>query len=89
MTTTPPIDQPASPQRRRNVSDRENLLEVEGLVKHFPIKGGFLRGSTSAVQAVDGVDFSVRRRAAPSGCSARTSRTCPTPRCDRCAVTCR
>ena len=34
---------------------------VEGLVKHFPISGGFLRKSTSAVQAVDGVDFDVRR----------------------------
>ena len=39
----------------------ENLLEVEDLVKHFPIKGGFLSKSTSAVQAVDGVNFAVRR----------------------------
>ncbi len=51
----------AGPGRRRDTSGRENILEVEGLVKHFPIKGGFLRGSRSAVQAVDGVDFSVRR----------------------------
>ena len=39
----------------------EPLLKVEGLVKHFPISGGFMRKSTSAVQAVDGVDFDVRR----------------------------
>ena len=39
----------------------EPLLKVEGLVKHFPISGGFLKKSTSAVQAVDGVDFEVRR----------------------------
>jgi len=39
----------------------ENLLEVEDLVKHFPIKAGFLKKSTSAVQAVDGVNFDVRR----------------------------
>ena len=39
---------------------RETLLKVEGLVKHFPIKGGALRRTTGAVQAVDGVDFEVR-----------------------------
>jgi oligopeptide/dipeptide ABC transporter ATP-binding protein len=42
------------------MSEREDILVVEGLVKHFPIKGGLLRRTTSAVQAVDGVDFSVR-----------------------------
>jgi peptide/nickel transport system ATP-binding protein/oligopeptide transport system ATP-binding protein len=41
--------------------ERETLLEVEGLVKHFPIKAGFFRRSVSAVQAVDGIDFDVRR----------------------------
>jgi oligopeptide/dipeptide ABC transporter ATP-binding protein len=39
----------------------ENLLEVQGLVKHFPIKAGVLRRTTGAVQAVDGVDFTVRK----------------------------
>ena len=39
---------------------RENLLVVEGLVKHFPIKAGVLRRQVGAVQAVDGVDFEVR-----------------------------
>jgi peptide/nickel transport system ATP-binding protein len=34
------------------------LLEVTGLTKHFPVRGG-LR-SAGAVRAVDGVDFSVR-----------------------------
>ena len=42
-------------------SERETLLHVEGLVKHFPIRGGGLvRRTSSAVQAVDGVDFEVR-----------------------------
>ncbi|MCL6607056.1 MAG: ABC transporter ATP-binding protein [Geminicoccaceae bacterium] len=36
------------------------LLEVEGLVKHFPLRGGFL-GRAGRVRAVDGVDFSVAR----------------------------
>ncbi|HSM32780.1 MAG TPA: ATP-binding cassette domain-containing protein, partial [Anaerolineae bacterium] len=38
------------------------LLRVEGLVKHFPIKGGLFGFSTvAAVRAVDGVSFEVRR----------------------------
>ncbi|MEU6813341.1 oligopeptide/dipeptide ABC transporter ATP-binding protein [Streptomyces sp. NPDC046860] len=38
----------------------EPLLEVSGLTKHFPVKGGFpIRRTVGAVQAVDGVDLSV------------------------------
>jgi peptide/nickel transport system ATP-binding protein len=37
---------------------REPLLKVEGLVKHFPVRGK-LFGSVGAVRAVDGVDFTV------------------------------
>jgi len=40
------------------VTDREPLLAVSGLAKHFPVRGGFL-GSKQFVRAVDGVDFSV------------------------------
>ncbi|MFR0358033.1 ABC transporter ATP-binding protein [Streptomyces sediminimaris] len=36
------------------------LLDVSGLTKHFPIKGGFpIRRTVGAVQAVDGLDFQV------------------------------
>ncbi|MEP7067709.1 MAG: dipeptide ABC transporter ATP-binding protein [Usitatibacter sp.] len=35
------------------------LLQVENLTKHFPVSGGFLRGSKSAVHAVDGVSFTL------------------------------
>ncbi len=38
--------------------DREPLLKVEGLTKHFPVRGKLLR-SGGAVRAVDGVDFTV------------------------------
>ena len=55
--TTPSTESTAP----RHAADEEPLLKVEGLVKHFPIGGGFLSKSTSAVQAVDGVDFDVRR----------------------------
>ncbi|MET7680376.1 dipeptide ABC transporter ATP-binding protein [Streptomyces sp. NPDC005423] len=39
----------------------EPLLVVEGLTKHFPVKGGFpIRRTVGAVQAVDGIDLTVR-----------------------------
>jgi oligopeptide/dipeptide ABC transporter ATP-binding protein len=44
------------------VSASAPLLRVDGLVKHFPIKGGLFGFSTvAAVRAVDGVSFEVRR----------------------------
>jgi oligopeptide/dipeptide ABC transporter ATP-binding protein len=39
----------------------EELLSVDGLVKHFPIRKGLLQRQTGAVQAVDGLTFSVTR----------------------------
>jgi oligopeptide/dipeptide ABC transporter ATP-binding protein len=39
----------------------ERLLEVSGLKKYFPIKGGLLRRSVATVKAVDDVSFYVRR----------------------------
>jgi peptide/nickel transport system ATP-binding protein len=38
---------------------RTPILEVKDLVKEFPIRSGFLRRRTGAVQAVSGVSFSV------------------------------
>ncbi|TDO39802.1 ABC transporter ATP-binding protein [Paractinoplanes brasiliensis] len=38
----------------------ENLLEVSGLEKHFPITKGLLKRQVGAVRAVDGVDLQVR-----------------------------
>jgi oligopeptide/dipeptide ABC transporter ATP-binding protein len=40
--------------------DAADLLTVTGLVKHFPIRKGLLQRQVAAVQAVDGIDFSVR-----------------------------
>ncbi|MFD7875511.1 ABC transporter ATP-binding protein [Streptomyces sp. NPDC059766] len=40
--------------------DREVLLKVTGLQKHFPIKKGLLQRQVGAVHAVDGLDFEVR-----------------------------
>ena len=39
----------------------QELLSVTGLVKHFPVRAGALKRPVAAVQAVDGLDFSVRQ----------------------------
>ncbi|HWV76304.1 MAG TPA: ABC transporter ATP-binding protein [Isoptericola sp.] len=42
-------------------SEREVVLEVEGLKRHFPLtRGGLLRRRVGTVKAVDGVTFDVR-----------------------------
>ncbi len=37
------------------------IMEVRDLVKHFPVRAGFLQRQVGAVQAVDGVSFDVMR----------------------------
>ncbi|WP_406103832.1 dipeptide ABC transporter ATP-binding protein [Streptomyces sp. NBC_01003] len=49
------------PAQAASPEDREVLLKVEGLVKHFPIKKGLLQRQVAAVKAVDGIDFEVRK----------------------------
>lgn len=39
----------------------DNLLEVENLTKHFPVRGGVLQRTIAEVRAVEGVSFTVRR----------------------------
>ena len=41
-------------------SNGNEILRVEGLVKHFPIKAGVFKHTVGQVRAVDGVDLSVR-----------------------------
>ncbi|MGW2212409.1 ABC transporter ATP-binding protein [Streptomyces sp. NPDC001781] len=50
-----------SPAPETGREDRDVLLRVEGLTKHFPIKKGILQRQVGAVKAVDGIDFEVRR----------------------------
>ncbi|WP_405974140.1 dipeptide ABC transporter ATP-binding protein [Streptomyces sp. NBC_00988] len=49
------------PEQAASSEDREVLLKVEGLKKHFPIKKGILQRQVAAVKAVDGIDFEVRK----------------------------
>jgi oligopeptide transport system ATP-binding protein len=39
----------------------ESLLQVKGLKKHFPIKGGLLSKEIGVVKAVDGLSFDVKK----------------------------
>jgi peptide/nickel transport system ATP-binding protein len=42
-------------------SATENILEVSGLEKHFPImRGAFVKRKVGAVRAVDGIDFALK-----------------------------
>jgi oligopeptide/dipeptide ABC transporter ATP-binding protein len=49
---------PPSPELAR---DPDEILRVEGLVKHFPIKAGLFKRTVGQVQAVSGVDLAVRQ----------------------------
>ncbi len=51
-----------TPEERaqRSTDGGDELLRVEGLVKHFPIKSGIFKHTVGQVQAVSGVDLSVR-----------------------------
>jgi len=55
---TQPTTPDASPTR---AAVGAPLVEVEDLVKHFPIRGGVLQRTVNVVQAVDGVSFTIRR----------------------------
>jgi peptide/nickel transport system ATP-binding protein len=52
LDTAAAIAQPANPNE---------ILRVESLVKHFPIKAGVFKNTVGQVRAVDGVDLSVMR----------------------------
>jgi peptide/nickel transport system ATP-binding protein len=59
MTSAPSLP-PDRPSAALDSPDRP-LVEVRDLVKHFPIRGGIFQRTVAAVQAVDGVSFTIQR----------------------------
>lgn len=41
------------------MNNNANILKVQGLKKHFPVKRGFFQRVTGYIKAVDGVDFEI------------------------------
>lgn len=39
----------------------ENLIEIKGLKKYFPVKGGFIQHTLGYVHAVDDISFSIKK----------------------------
>jgi peptide/nickel transport system ATP-binding protein/oligopeptide transport system ATP-binding protein len=56
-----PETEPTSAESVATAVAGDQLLRVEGLVKHFPIKAGVFKHTVGAVRAVDGVDFDIIR----------------------------
>ncbi len=52
-------DGTAAADRPSTSGDGDEILRVEGLVKHFPIKAGLFKRTVGQVRAVDGVDLTV------------------------------
>jgi len=57
---------------------QRELIEVQGLKKHFPVGGGLLKRANSFIHAVDGVDFTIPRGSSlglvgESGCGKTTT----------------
>ena len=59
IVTSAPTD--AASPRSHASSESEDLLVVTDLQKHFPIRRGLLQRKVGAVQAVDGMSFTVRK----------------------------
>lgn len=56
------MNNPSTQSASDPFADAEVVLEVENLVKHFPVKEGMVfKRQTGAVQAVDGVSFQLRK----------------------------
>ena len=52
---------PTSEESVAAANEGDQLLRVEGLVKHFPIKAGVFKHTVGQVRAVDGVDLEIKR----------------------------
>ncbi len=53
--------QPLTSNSQQSNGQGDNLLEVESIVKYFPVRGGILQRTIAQVQAVENVSFTVKR----------------------------
>jgi oligopeptide/dipeptide ABC transporter ATP-binding protein len=61
--------------------ETDDILQVEDLKKHFPVRGGVFGGITGKIKAVDGITFNVKRGetfsiVGESGCGKSTTGMC-------------
>lgn len=79
MTTT--NNPQSAPEPALQMAVKDNLLEVNGLKKHFPIVKGIFSAAQGSVKAVDDVSFSIRKGetlglVGESGCGKTTAGRC-------------
>ncbi len=43
------------------MTEKQDLIVVQDLVKHFPVRGGLLQRVMAWVKAVDGVSFTIKK----------------------------
>src|SRR3954453_9418138 len=48
-----------APEIHQRAGGGQEILRIEGLVKHFPIRAGILKRQVGRIHAVDGVDLSI------------------------------
>jgi oligopeptide/dipeptide ABC transporter ATP-binding protein len=63
------------------LTEEDTIIEVRGMKKYFPIRGGFFMKEIGAIKAVDGLDLQLRRGetiglVGESGCGKTTSGRC-------------
>src|SRR3954469_21092358 len=48
------------PAIHQRAGEGQEILRIEGLIKHFPIRAGILKRTVGQIHAVDGVDLTIR-----------------------------